>query len=215
MAEDRSPSPTSLSDYDAIERAVTETERGRWFLNEFSRRNRVAETRTLLDAIARLEHALTQDTGDAELERIRAGLASMADLIAETKARIAVAPFDSIEPPALDPLAVVARTSRRVATTLTATADHIRDAAISLRDHGIEPDLCRAVDRQAVEVSTTATIQSLAAQRVAVIVEALSRLDAQVDALRALCEGDRTEQVAGPAIDLPRIRPRGTPGFVT
>ncbi len=215
MAEDRSPSPTSLSDYDAIERAVTETERGRWFLNEFSRRNRVAETRTLLDAIARLEHALTQDTGDAEPERIRAGLASMADLIAEAKARIAVAPFDSIEPPALDPLAVVARTSRRVATTLTATADHIRDAAISLRDHGVEPDLCRAVDRQAVEVSTTATIQSLAAQRVAVIVEALSRLDAQVDALKALCDGDRTGQVAEPAIDLPRIRPRGTPGFVT
>ncbi len=42
-------------DYEAIEAAVTETVRGRWFLNEFARRNRLAETRLLLDAMARLE----------------------------------------------------------------------------------------------------------------------------------------------------------------
>ena len=42
-------------DYEAIEAAVTETVRGRWFLNEFARRTRVAETRLLLDAMGRLE----------------------------------------------------------------------------------------------------------------------------------------------------------------
>lgn len=42
-------------DYEAIEAAVTETVRGRWFLNEFARRNRASEMRQLLEAMARLE----------------------------------------------------------------------------------------------------------------------------------------------------------------
>ena len=49
------PEGMSEVDYEAIEAAVTETVRGRWFLNEFARRNRLAETRLLLDAMARLE----------------------------------------------------------------------------------------------------------------------------------------------------------------
>lgn len=51
------PPPQGMSevDYEAIEAAVTETVRGRWFLAEFARRSRGAETRLLLDAMARLE----------------------------------------------------------------------------------------------------------------------------------------------------------------
>lgn len=51
------PPPHGISehDYEAIEAAVTETVRGRWFLNEFARRNRAAELRLLLDAMSRLE----------------------------------------------------------------------------------------------------------------------------------------------------------------
>ncbi len=45
-------------DYETIEAAVTETVRGRWFLNEFARRNRMGEMRQLLDAMARLESAV-------------------------------------------------------------------------------------------------------------------------------------------------------------
>lgn len=48
----------SASDYDAIEAAVMETERGRWFLAEYARRQRAAETQILLDAIQKLEAAI-------------------------------------------------------------------------------------------------------------------------------------------------------------
>ncbi|BCJ91345.1 hypothetical protein IZ6_20800 [Terrihabitans soli] len=46
-------------DYEAIEAAVMETARGRWFLMEFARRNRNADTTVLLEAISRLEHQMT------------------------------------------------------------------------------------------------------------------------------------------------------------
>ena len=39
------------SDYDAIVSAIMETSRGRWFLAEFARRNRHANTELLLEAI--------------------------------------------------------------------------------------------------------------------------------------------------------------------
>ena len=44
-------------EYSQIEAAVMETVRGRWFLAEFARRNRVADTQVLLDALARIERA--------------------------------------------------------------------------------------------------------------------------------------------------------------
>jgi hypothetical protein len=39
------------SDYDVIESAIMESSRGRWFLSEYARRNRHAQTKLLLSAI--------------------------------------------------------------------------------------------------------------------------------------------------------------------
>ena len=50
--------PLSEADYEAIEAAVMETTRGRWFLAEYARRNRHADTAMLLAALARLEDVL-------------------------------------------------------------------------------------------------------------------------------------------------------------
>ena len=48
----------SEGDYDAIRDAFMETSRGRWFLGEYAKRNRNADTRMVLDAVARIEDAL-------------------------------------------------------------------------------------------------------------------------------------------------------------
>src|SRR6201996_7955925 len=45
-------------DYDAISEAFMETSRGRWFLGEYAKRNRNADTRMVLDAVARIERSL-------------------------------------------------------------------------------------------------------------------------------------------------------------
>src|SRR5262249_36646276 len=48
----------SDGDYDAIRDAFMETSRGRWFLGEYAKRNRNADTRMVLDAVARIKEAL-------------------------------------------------------------------------------------------------------------------------------------------------------------
>jgi hypothetical protein len=52
------PAGLNAADYDAIEAAVMETARGRWFLIEYDRRRRTAEAAQLLEAVTRLERAV-------------------------------------------------------------------------------------------------------------------------------------------------------------
>ena len=67
------PVPANLSeaDYDAIEGAVMETARGRWFLAEYARRNRHADTTMLLKALDRIEGAMRGERSVEPVERIR------------------------------------------------------------------------------------------------------------------------------------------------
>lgn len=62
MSDGRRLTPVREEDYELIEQAVMETSRGRWFLAEFARRNRSADTRILLDAIKRLERVVSAQT---------------------------------------------------------------------------------------------------------------------------------------------------------
>ncbi len=47
--------PLTEADYAAISGLLMESARGRWFLAEYARRNRQADTTLVLDAIARIE----------------------------------------------------------------------------------------------------------------------------------------------------------------
>jgi hypothetical protein len=71
------PEGISPADFEAIEDAVMETERGRWFLAEFIRRRRAEDTVCILAAIGRLEgRAARADAAEsrARLEADRAAV---------------------------------------------------------------------------------------------------------------------------------------------
>lgn len=53
----RAASPTD-ADFEAIREAFLETARGRWFLDEYTKRNRNADTAMVLEAVARIESSL-------------------------------------------------------------------------------------------------------------------------------------------------------------
>jgi hypothetical protein len=72
-------------DFDAIETAVMETARGRWFLKEYARRNRNADTQVVLEAVDRLKEPAPD--GPA-LAHLKADLQEMAAAIRQTKEEI-------------------------------------------------------------------------------------------------------------------------------
>ena len=57
------PQGLEESDFETIEDAVLETARGRWFLREFARRARAADTGRLLEALGRIENLLSDREG--------------------------------------------------------------------------------------------------------------------------------------------------------
>jgi hypothetical protein len=70
-------------DFEAIEAAVRETERGRWFLAEYDRRSRSSEIRSVLDAIGKFENQIK-----AVPEAAPQPSQPLADAIARTKSDI-------------------------------------------------------------------------------------------------------------------------------
>jgi hypothetical protein len=69
-------------DFDTIEAAVMETARGRWFLKEYARRNRNADTQAVLEALERLKDKPLDASTVAPL---KAYLEEMAAAIRQTK----------------------------------------------------------------------------------------------------------------------------------
>jgi len=66
------PQGISPADFEAIEDAVMETERGRWFLAEFIRRRRAEDTVRIVAAIERLEARAEAAAARERLEADRA-----------------------------------------------------------------------------------------------------------------------------------------------
>ena len=81
------------ADYDAIREAFMETTRGRWFLGEYAKRNRNADTSMVLDAVARIEETLAGQRQQQVEDRLAEGLAIIRSALDEA-AQAAGAAFD-------------------------------------------------------------------------------------------------------------------------
>ena len=91
------------AEYNAIRDAFMETARGRWFLDEYAKRNRNADTSLVLDAVARIEGALAAQRQPVIEDRLPEALAAIRRAVAEAEtaasAAVGQAPLaTSLEP---------------------------------------------------------------------------------------------------------------------
>ena len=125
----------SEQDYDAISEAFMETSRGRWFLGEYAKRNRNADTRMVLDAVARIEESLAVQRQPApEKDGLAEALAAIRSEVDEARAAASVA-LDSL---ALEENLAPVRKGVRV----------IREISWRLREIGADGRICDLIDSQ-------------------------------------------------------------------
>ncbi len=129
----RASMPTE-ADYEAIYGAFMETARGRWFLGEYAKRNRNADTRMVLDAVARIEATLAIQKA-APSHSLAEYLPDIAELIADARRRVLEALPKNDMRPATEPI-------QRAAGIL-------RDVAWTLRESGADTRVCDLLDVQA------------------------------------------------------------------
>ena len=122
-------------DYDAISAAFMETSRGRWFLGEYAKRNRNADTRMVLDAVARIEETISAQKRPApDDNRLAEALAAIKAALVEARASATAALGDL----ALEENLAPARKGARV----------IREIAWRLREIGADGRICDLINSQ-------------------------------------------------------------------
>jgi hypothetical protein len=200
MGERGSLVAISQAEYEAIEAAVMETARGRWFLSEFAQRNRTADTKMLLEAISRLEQAVAGERAVQSMDRVRFDLMEMAKAIARTKSEIAAIHSPDLEQSRLtaasESLDAIVRTTERATSDILEAAEHVQEAAWTLREKGADEDLCGELDRRATDIYTACSFQDLTAQRTGKIVNTLRYLEGRINAMIDIWGADERPEPA-------------------
>jgi hypothetical protein len=136
-------------DYDAISAAFMETSRGRWFLGEYAKRNRNADTSMVLDAVARIEETLAAQRQPAAAESgLTEALAAIRSALAEARAA-ASATLDGL---ALEEHLAPVRKGARI----------IREISWRWREIGADGRICDLIDSQVGAIETGCAQISLA-----------------------------------------------------
>tara|TARA_R110002110_G_scaffold64634_18_gene178626 strand:- start:303 stop:914 length:612 start_codon:yes stop_codon:yes gene_type:complete len=184
-------------EFEAIEEAITQNPRGRWFLNEFARRNRTADTDRLVDAIEHLykaalgtrpQQAPEAPASTVNLDVIRRALADMRQQIATARRDMAaVKPreTESFTTPH-EEASEVAASAERATLDIIAAVERLQDIADTLRANGADSDLCDELETHARGIFMSSAYQDMTGQRIAHLVKALTALDNRIAGVLAL-----------------------------
>src|SRR6185312_13095539 len=134
----------SEEDYDAIREAFMETSRGRWFLDEYAKRNRNADTRMVLDAVARIEETIAaqkQPPPPIIVDRLPAALTSIRGAV-EKAQEAASAAFDGLQ--LAENLAPIRKGARI-----------IKEISWRRREIGADGRICDLIDSQVAAIEAS------------------------------------------------------------
>jgi hypothetical protein len=192
--------PESEADYEAIEHAVMETDRGRWFLNEFAKRNRHADTEVLLTALSRIEKSATIHREPMQIDQFRLDVLEMSKAIARTHAEIAaIKPDDATGGRfvvASGELDSIVSATESATSDILAAAERVQEAAWTLREAEADAALCDMLDERATEIYTACSFQDLTSQRIRKVIDALGFLEKRVNAMADIWQfGDELSEV--------------------
>ncbi|TBW38650.1 chemotaxis protein [Siculibacillus lacustris] len=206
MTTSQAVTPLAIEDYDAIESAVMETSRGRWFLAEYARRNRNADTGAILGTLERLERTIRRDRAVPDIDRIRLDLADMAEAISRTKQEIAQMKIETEHggrfADASHELDAIVSQTENATNEILLAAEGIQEAAWTLREAGGLDELCDKLDTHATDIYTACSFQDLTGQRTRKVVTVLRYLESRITSMMSiwgLGEADVPEAASGAA----------------
>lgn len=173
-------------DYDAIREAFMETARGRWFLGEYAKRNRNADTAMVLDAVAKIEETLAAQRQPVVEDRLPEALVAI---------RRAIEDAESAAGKAFDPAALEASLA-----PIPRGVRIIKEISWRWREIGADGRICDLIDSQLVSIEAACVQVST--------IDPRGDLKAAFDLLK-----DRVEQTDAGGIAAPQaaVRPRPAP----
>lgn len=171
------PNLPGEADYEAIREAFMETARGRWFLAEYTKRNRNADTNLLLEAVSRLEGNLAAQKQQPQGLSLTAALGAIRAALRQAKATaIEVLPRSDG-----DTVQTAARNGARI----------IREIAMTMRECGADVRICDLLDTQVKAIETAhAAVEARNSEKSRDAV--LASYDVLMERIEALADGSLT-----------------------
>ena len=166
------------ADYDALCEALMASARGRWFLEEYAKRNRNADTGLVLDAIARVEAVVRSEQAHQASQGVRIELLEMARTIAQTRADVAEAKPERTASPSAS------------GTDVFAAAGRLQEVAWTMREHGLDMAMCDQITDLSTAILSASSLRNNPNDgRAQKLAEVLNSLEQRIDAmLRAAAE---------------------------
>jgi hypothetical protein len=186
-----SPQPAAEGEYDAICATMMQSARGRWFLDEYARRNRSADTAVVLSAIERIETVIRSEMGRQPYQSFRGELLEMAKAITLTRAEVA-----AIRPEGQGQSEVAGPDARSApASPLLVAAERIADVAWTMRERGFDPRTCEQIEGLASSILATPFLRDTDDRRAHQLSEVLAHLERRINVmLGAVAPAGRAEE---------------------
>ncbi|NNE23628.1 MAG: hypothetical protein HKN11_13555 [Rhizobiales bacterium] len=178
-------SPFNERDFRAIEAAVLETEKGRWFLSEFGRRNRVADTQTLLTALGQLERNLTSQVSSGVQHH--PDIAALSGAIEATRTDIGAIRNDMLKdhaeiPPGKPVFSHLSENAHQISVDLITTAEALQGSVKTLREGTDGATHAETIDGHVHKLFDGGWRQDVLAQRISKAMGLLEHLDQNLKA---------------------------------
>ena len=207
------PNITTLaSDYHAIERALRESTRGRWFLNCYLERNRSAETRMLLEAIMRLENAMRENGHIVSSLGPADAIAMVAEAIADARCDIRrMAPTDnpvSDLPTPRYSFAELPEPISAATSDIREAARTIEGAASTLRGAGVFQGVSRQIARNVQTIVGACARQERAVLQMQRIAALVSEIEAEILAATDHSTPDAVDEDDAPSAQICQLHPQ-------
>ena len=189
----------AIEDYEAIEEAVMETARGRWFLAEYARRHRQADTLAIVDRLDRIERTVNRQRKVPDVDRIRLDLADMAEAITRTKQEIFQMKVESEQggrfAEASNELDAIVSQTEAATETILLNAEKAQELVWTFRESGADPELCDTLEMAITEIYTGCSFQDLTGQRTRKVVTVLRYLESRINSMTGIWGLDEEENV--------------------
>lgn len=175
----------SDQDYEAIETAVLDTTKGRWFLAEHSRRQCATHTFGLLDALQKLQNALGRRApasrfDEVDLAGLAAAIAAARDDIASAGGGTREGGCASVRGPRL--YAAIAEAAGAAAEELMTRAEALQGTAAAVHEGADDSSLAR-LDSEIGGLRSLAWRLKAVSQRAAKAMDLLAHLDERIAGL--------------------------------
>ena len=191
MGELIKPSDISEEDYRAIEEAVMETARGRWFLAEYATRNRVSDTARVIEAIDSLKSYISTEHDPTDMLQLRLDIVDMTQTIEQIKTEVANTGNDGTAiSDAKVELNVVLDETEEVTSNIISSVEKIQEIIWELKENDKDSSDYDKIDELITDVYMACSFQDLTGQRLRKVVDLTSDIEQRLKNMVSLWDAD-------------------------